>query len=95
MVNILCEVHLFKLYYVYALILYFLLHLCVWMESQLQGVQGSEIAAIVGGLVDAESLVALKDLLNKLDSEILCTEEIFPMAGAGWASLVNLEGRSY
>ncbi|KAF7711260.1 hypothetical protein HF521_000271 [Silurus meridionalis] len=49
----------------------------------LQGVQGSEIAAIAGGLVDAESLIALKDLLNKLDSEILCTEEIFPIAGAG------------
>ncbi|XP_053353957.1 NADH-ubiquinone oxidoreductase 75 kDa subunit, mitochondrial [Clarias gariepinus] len=48
-----------------------------------QGVEGSEIAAIAGGLVDAESLVALKDLLNKRDSENLCTEEIFPMAGAG------------
>lgn len=55
----------------------------VSVDSQLQGVQGSEIAAIAGGLVDAESLVALKDLLNKRDSEILCTEEIFPMAGAG------------
>lgn len=56
---------------------------CVSVDSQLQGVQGSEIAAIAGGLVDAESLVALKDLLNKRDSEILCTEEIFPLAGAG------------
>lgn len=62
------------------------------MDLQLQGVQGSEIAAIAGGLVDAESLVALKDLLNKLDSEILCTEEIFPVAGAGWVPLVNLKG---
>lgn len=53
------------------------------MDSQVQGVEGSEIAAIAGGLVDAESLVALKDLLNKRDSENLCTEEIFPMAGAG------------
>lgn len=50
---------------------------------QLQGVKGSEIGAIAGGMVDAEALVALKDLLNKLDSESLCTEEIFPMAGAG------------
>jgi len=29
-----------------------------------------------------QALTALKDLLNKLDSELLCTEEIFPMEGA-------------
>uniref|UniRef100_A0A671MCH9 NADH-ubiquinone oxidoreductase 75 kDa subunit, mitochondrial n=1 Tax=Sinocyclocheilus anshuiensis TaxID=1608454 RepID=A0A671MCH9_9TELE len=45
--------------------------------------QGSEVGAIAGGMVDAEALVALKDLLNRLDSDTLCTEEIFPMAGAG------------
>ncbi|XP_078465168.1 NADH-ubiquinone oxidoreductase 75 kDa subunit, mitochondrial-like [Lampetra planeri] len=62
---------------------------CGWEEAlgraagALHGVSGSEIAAIVGGMADAESLVALKDLLNKLDSESLCTEEIFPMSGAG------------
>jgi len=50
---------------------------------QLQGVQGSEVGAIAGGMVDAEALVALKDLLNKLDSETLCTEEVFPMTGSG------------
>ncbi|XP_039613802.1 NADH-ubiquinone oxidoreductase 75 kDa subunit, mitochondrial [Polypterus senegalus] len=49
----------------------------------LQDVQGHNVAAIVGGLVDAEALVALKDLLNRLDSDSLCTEEVFPMAGAG------------
>jgi len=49
----------------------------------LQGVQGSEVAAIAGGMVDAESLVSLKDLLNRLNSDNLCTEELFPMAGAG------------
>ncbi|KAL7826166.1 hypothetical protein SRHO_G00339040 [Serrasalmus rhombeus] len=53
------------------------------IAAMLQGVKGSEIAAIAGGMVDAESLVALKDMLNKLDSEALCTEELFPMAGAG------------
>uniref|UniRef100_A0A671M8F6 NADH-ubiquinone oxidoreductase 75 kDa subunit, mitochondrial n=1 Tax=Sinocyclocheilus anshuiensis TaxID=1608454 RepID=A0A671M8F6_9TELE len=46
-------------------------------------IQGSEVGAIAGGMVDAEALVALKDLLNRLDSDTLCTEEIFPMAGAG------------
>uniref|UniRef100_A0AAR2ILP3 NADH-ubiquinone oxidoreductase 75 kDa subunit, mitochondrial n=1 Tax=Pygocentrus nattereri TaxID=42514 RepID=A0AAR2ILP3_PYGNA len=53
------------------------------IAAMLQGVKGSEIAAIAGGMVDAESLIALKDMLNKLDSEALCTEELFPMAGAG------------
>lgn len=50
---------------------------------QLQSVQGNEVAAIAGGMADAEALVSLKDLLNRLGSEHLCTEELFPMAGAG------------
>lgn len=41
------------------------------------------MAAIAGGLVDAEALIALKDLLNRVDSDMLCTEEVFPTAGAG------------
>ncbi|XP_062907680.1 NADH-ubiquinone oxidoreductase 75 kDa subunit, mitochondrial [Mobula hypostoma] len=49
----------------------------------LQKVQSKEIAAIAGGMVDAETLVALKDLINRLNSDALCTEEIFPMTGAG------------
>ncbi|XP_056392418.1 NADH-ubiquinone oxidoreductase 75 kDa subunit, mitochondrial [Hyla sarda] len=49
----------------------------------LQSVQGKDIAAIAGGLVDAEALVALKDLLNHLNSNTLCTEEVFPNSGAG------------
>ncbi|KAF3706253.1 NADH-ubiquinone oxidoreductase 75 kDa subunit, mitochondrial [Channa argus] len=53
------------------------------VAGALQGVQGGELAAIAGGMADAEALVALKDLLNKLNSENLCTEEVFPMAGAG------------
>ncbi|XP_003455932.1 NADH-ubiquinone oxidoreductase 75 kDa subunit, mitochondrial [Oreochromis niloticus] len=53
------------------------------VAGALQSVQGSEVAAIVGGMADAEGLVALKDLLNRLNSENLCTEELFPMAGAG------------
>jgi NADH dehydrogenase (ubiquinone) Fe-S protein 1 len=50
---------------------------------QLQNFEGNAVAAIAGGLVDAEALVALKDLLNKVDSDNLCTEEIFPTEGAG------------
>ncbi|XP_077466961.1 NADH-ubiquinone oxidoreductase 75 kDa subunit, mitochondrial [Stigmatopora argus] len=53
------------------------------VAGALQGVQGSEVAAIAGGMADAEALVTLKDLLNRLDSESLCTEEVFPMTGAG------------
>ncbi|KAM4626456.1 NADH-ubiquinone oxidoreductase 75 kDa subunit, mitochondrial [Discoglossus pictus] len=49
----------------------------------LQGVQGNHLAAVAGGLVDAEALVALKDLMNRLNSDTLCTEEVFPTSGAG------------
>ncbi|NXP31755.1 NDUS1 oxidoreductase, partial [Leiothrix lutea] len=49
----------------------------------LQAVEGKDIAAVVGGLVDAEALIALKDLLNRVNCDTLCTEEIFPTAGAG------------
>jgi hypothetical protein len=33
---------------------------------------GDNIAAVTGGFVDAETLVCLKDLMNKLGSEGLC-----------------------
>ena len=49
----------------------------------MQAAEGHEIAAVVGGLVDAEALVALKDTLNRLNCDTLCTEEVFPMLGAG------------
>nr|XP_018913653.1 PREDICTED: NADH-ubiquinone oxidoreductase 75 kDa subunit, mitochondrial [Bemisia tabaci] len=51
--------------------------------SALSHAQPDEIAGIAGGLVDAEALVALKDLLNRLGSENLVTETIFPMEGSG------------
>ena len=37
----------------------------------------------MGSLVDTETLVSLKDLVNRLGSEGLCTEELFPNDGAG------------
>ena len=46
-------------------------------------VKGSDIAALAGGQADAEALIALKDLMNRLGCETLCTEEIFPMDAAG------------
>lgn len=44
---------------------------------------GANIGAVAGGLADAEALVALKDLFNRLGSESVCTEHIFPMDGSG------------
>ena len=70
----------------------------VSVAKMLDSTPSDQIAAVAGGLVDAEvrqsqqarennvtivttfqSLTALKDLLNRLGSETLCTEEIFPM----------------
>lgn len=42
-----------------------------------------QLLAVAGGLADAEALVALKDLLNRLGSEHVCTEHYFPTQGAG------------
>ncbi|KAK6165367.1 hypothetical protein SNE40_022308 [Patella caerulea] len=53
------------------------------VAEKLNEVSGEQVAAVAGGLADAESLVALKDFLNRMGSEALCTEEIFPMDGAG------------
>lgn len=50
----------------------------VTVAKVLDSTPGDKVGAVVGGQVDAEALVALKDLLNKLGSEALCTEEIFP-----------------
>lgn len=46
-------------------------------------VLGSSIGAVAGGLADAEVLVAVKDLLNRLGSEALGTEHTFPTDGSG------------
>lgn len=44
---------------------------------------GSQVAAVAGGLADAEALISLKDMLNRLGSEALHTEHTFPMTGSG------------
>jgi len=62
---------------------------CTWEEAlssvakQLSKAQGDSVAAIAGGQSDAETLLAMKDMLNRRNSEVLCTEEIFPMDAAG------------
>lgn len=49
----------------------------------LQQAQSGKVAAVAGKLADAEALVSLKDLLNKIGSETLATEQSFPKDGAG------------
>ncbi len=51
------------------------------IADRLSRASGSEIAAVTGGLVDVEAQVALKDLMNRLGAENVCTEEEF---GAGY-----------
>ncbi|CAB3230761.1 unnamed protein product [Arctia plantaginis] len=43
----------------------------------------NKLLAVAGDMADAESLVALKDLVNRLGSENTCTEQYFPLDGAG------------
>lgn len=52
------------------------------VTQQMKRARG-KIGAVAGGLTDAESLIAMKDLLNRLGSEALCTEHVFPMDGSG------------
>jgi len=51
--------------------------------AQLAVLKGSDMAALAGGQADAEALVVLKDFMNRVGCETLCTEEIFPMDAAG------------
>ncbi|XP_044740304.1 NADH-ubiquinone oxidoreductase 75 kDa subunit, mitochondrial [Chrysoperla carnea] len=53
------------------------------VSSKLKNANPERIVGVSGGLADAESLVTLKDLLNKLGSEHLYTEESFPLDGSG------------
>ncbi|GFT33628.1 NADH-ubiquinone oxidoreductase 75 kDa subunit, mitochondrial [Nephila pilipes] len=62
---------------------------CDWEDALLKvskkitSVAPNEIAAVAGGLMDTEALVALKDFLNKIGCENLYTEEKFPTDGSG------------
>lgn len=56
---------------------------CFPVAQAVQDVPLNKCAAIAGKLADAESLVALKDFVNRLGSETLATEQSFPKQGAG------------
>ena len=53
------------------------------LSSQLKSCDADKVVGLAGGLADVESLVALKDFLNRVGSENLYTEEGFPSAGPG------------
>lgn len=55
----------------------------ITIAKVLDSTPGDQIAALAGGMADAEALVALKDLMNRLGCENLCTEESFPMEYGG------------
>ena len=58
----------------------------------LDSTPGDRIGVLAGGMADAEALVALKDLMNRLGCENLCTEESFPMEYGGNISSSKLMG---
>lgn len=51
--------------------------------QNIQGARKGSVAAVAGGMADAESLIALKDMINRVGSENVCTEHKFPTDGAG------------
>jgi NADH dehydrogenase (ubiquinone) Fe-S protein 1 len=51
--------------------------------QKLRQVSPEKITAIAGGLCDAESLVALKDLINRLNGENVYTEESYASDNGG------------
>lgn len=55
----------------------------VQVAKRVSAAAPGKVAAVAGSLADAEAMVALKDLLNKLGSETVCTEQSFPLAGSG------------
>lgn len=56
---------------------------CFSVAQTTEGIPQNKCAAVAGKLADAESLVAMKDLINRLGSENLATEQTFPKHGAG------------
>ncbi|GFO33297.1 NADP-ubiquinone oxidoreductase 75 kda subunit, mitochondrial [Plakobranchus ocellatus] len=53
------------------------------IADRVKNIVPSSIAGIAGCHTDLETLVCLKDMVNRLGSELLCTEESFPMINSG------------
>ncbi|XP_059618641.1 NADH-ubiquinone oxidoreductase 75 kDa subunit, mitochondrial [Phlebotomus argentipes] len=54
----------------------------IQVAKRVRDAQG-KVAGVAGSLADCEAMVALKDLLNRNGSEVLCTEQGFPTDGSG------------
>lgn len=61
----------------------------------LDSTPGDKMAALAGGMADAEALVALKDMLNRLGCENLCTEENFPMEYGGKKTRLKIKTHEF
>lgn len=55
----------------------------ITVADRLCHVPGKEVAAVVGGLVEVEAIVTLKDLLNRAGCDSLYTEEALPSGSTG------------
>ncbi|XP_014219042.1 NADH-ubiquinone oxidoreductase 75 kDa subunit, mitochondrial [Copidosoma floridanum] len=70
-------------------------HAIDWEEAliavarSLQNLQPNKCAAVAGKMTDAETLIAMKDLLNSFGSDLLATEQQFPVFGAGIDFRIN------
>jgi NADH dehydrogenase (ubiquinone) Fe-S protein 1 len=53
------------------------------VAERVKACDGQSIAAVVGSLADTEAMVCLKDMLNRLGCETLCTEEQLPPTPSG------------
>ncbi|GFR79605.1 NADH-ubiquinone oxidoreductase 75 kDa subunit, mitochondrial [Elysia marginata] len=53
------------------------------VADRVKNASPAAIAGVAGGQADLEAMVCLKDMINRLGSEMLCTEESFPMINAG------------
>uniref|UniRef100_A0A0K0EU34 NADH-ubiquinone oxidoreductase 75 kDa subunit, mitochondrial n=1 Tax=Strongyloides venezuelensis TaxID=75913 RepID=A0A0K0EU34_STRVS len=53
------------------------------VANKLKNTNSNKVAAIAGGLNDAESMIALKDLFNRLNSENVYSEDHFPTSSGG------------
>lgn len=56
---------------------------CFYVGVEVRVCDGSAMAGVAGSLADAEAMVCLKDMLNRLGCETLCTEELFPSTMSG------------
>ncbi|KAH9523622.1 NADH dehydrogenase Fe-S protein subunit 1 ndufs1 [Bulinus truncatus] len=55
----------------------------VKIAEKVKQVDPKMIAGVAGSTADAEAMVCLKDMINQLGGELLCTENSFPMSHSG------------